>query len=184
MPLVLGGLGLRSACRVSQPACWASWADALHVIHNRHPEVAAQHEASSWVEQHFRASLFTRVPEQVWALVRSQAGFAAGAALTVAPTSRETTIPSHLFRVILLRRLRQALPLSVRNCRRGHPLDFSGHHRSTCARAGMLGRRGYALESVAARIVARPVDVSEPICLSGTWIWGSTRQPENSKRAH
>ena len=42
MPLVLGGLGLRSACRVSQPAYWASWADALHVIHNRHPEVAAQ----------------------------------------------------------------------------------------------------------------------------------------------
>ena len=38
MPLVLGGLGLRSACRVSQPAYWASWADALHVIHNRHPE--------------------------------------------------------------------------------------------------------------------------------------------------
>ena len=42
MPLVLGGLGLRSACRVSQPAYWASWADALHVIHNRHLEVAAQ----------------------------------------------------------------------------------------------------------------------------------------------
>ena len=66
--------------------------------------------------------------------------------LTVAPTSRETTIPSHLFRVILLRRLRQALPLSVRNCRCGLPLDFSGHHRAACARAGMLGRRGYALE--------------------------------------
>ena len=42
IPLVLGGLGLRSACRVSQPAHWASWAEALHVIHNRHPEVAAQ----------------------------------------------------------------------------------------------------------------------------------------------
>ena len=28
---------LRFACRVSQPAYWASWADALHVIHNRHP---------------------------------------------------------------------------------------------------------------------------------------------------
>ena len=42
MPLVLGGLGLPPPCRVSQPAYWASWADALHVIHNRHPEVAAQ----------------------------------------------------------------------------------------------------------------------------------------------
>ena len=214
MPLVLGGLGLRSACRVSQPAYWASWADALHVIHNRHPEVAAQlvtalddepesrflcaaerarrdvdgvmgfeppswqaaaagarpearepdlyepgtvrqgwqHEASSRVEQHFRASLFTRVSEQVQALVRSQAGAGAGSALTVAPTSRETTIPSHLFRVILLRRLRLALPLSMRNCRCGQPLDSSGHHRAACARAGMLGRRGFTLESVAARI--------------------------------
>ena len=26
-------------------------------------------------------------------------------------------------------------PLSVRNCRCGHPLDFSGHHRAVCARA-------------------------------------------------
>ena len=48
--------------------------------------------------------------------------------------------------------LGQALPLSVRNCRCGLPLDFSGHHRAACARAVMLGRRGYALESVAARI--------------------------------
>ena len=35
-----GGLGLRSACTVSQPAHWASWANAVHVIHNCHPEVA------------------------------------------------------------------------------------------------------------------------------------------------
>ena len=48
--------------------------------------------------------------------------------------------PSHLFRVILLRRLRQALPLSLRNCRCGLPFDVSGHHRAACARAGMLGR--------------------------------------------
>ena len=53
--------------------------------------------------------------------------------------------------MILLRRLRQALPLSVRNCRCGRPLDFCGHHRAACARAGVLGRRGFALESVAAR---------------------------------
>ena len=89
------------------------------------------------------------MPEQVQALVRSQAGVGAGVALTVAPTNHETTIPPHLFRVILLRRLRQALSLSVRNCRCGRPC---GHHRAACARAGVLGRRGFALESVAARI--------------------------------
>ena len=91
-------------------------------------------------EERYRVQdLFTRMPEQVQAL-------------TVAPTNRETTIPPHLFRVILLRRLRQALSLSVRNCRCGRPLDFCGHHRAACARAGVLGRRGFALESVAAWI--------------------------------
>ena len=30
LPLVLGGLGLRSAARTSQSAFWASWADAIH----------------------------------------------------------------------------------------------------------------------------------------------------------
>ena len=39
LPLVLGGLGLRSATRTRQSAFWASWADALHMIHQRHPEV-------------------------------------------------------------------------------------------------------------------------------------------------
>ena len=37
----VGGLGLRSVCRVSQPAYWASSADGLHVNHNRQPEVTA-----------------------------------------------------------------------------------------------------------------------------------------------
>ena len=41
MPLVLGGLGLRSASRVSTPAYWASWADCLSMIHKRHPIVCA-----------------------------------------------------------------------------------------------------------------------------------------------
>ena len=179
MPLALGGLGLRSASRVSQPAYWASWADSLVVIGQRHPTVASklvgelegmpstpflnaavearrhltrtmgfeppswhevaagarppfrdpenfepgtvrggwQQEASSCVEKHFQAELLDRVPEQVQALIRSQAGPGAGAALSVVPTNLETTIPPHLFRVVLLRRLRQPLSLSVRNCR-------------------------------------------------------------------
>ena len=45
----------------------------------------------------------------------TQGGGGAGAVLSVAPTSRETLSP-HLFRVILLRRLRQALPLCARWC--------------------------------------------------------------------
>ena len=44
------------------------------------------------------------------------------------------------------------LPLSVRTCRCGRLLDPFGHHRASCSRAGVFGRRGFALESAAARI--------------------------------
>ena len=73
-----------------------------------------QQEASSRVEGEFRNDMFSRIPDQTQALIRSQSGRGAGAALTVTPSNRETSIPSHLFRVILLRRLRLALPLYVR----------------------------------------------------------------------
>ena len=73
-------------------------------------------------------------------------------ALSTCPLCRVTRLEPHLFRVRLLRRLRLPLTLSGRSCRCGLPLDSSGHHRAACARAGLLGRRGFALESVAARI--------------------------------
>ena len=40
LPMVLGGVGLRSAVRVSEPAYWASWMDTMPVIRKRHPEIA------------------------------------------------------------------------------------------------------------------------------------------------
>ena len=42
MPLVLGGMGLRSASRTRTSAFWASWADSLAMIHARHRDVASQ----------------------------------------------------------------------------------------------------------------------------------------------
>ena len=57
-----------------------------------------------------------------------------------------------VFRTLLLRRLRLPLPLTVRACRCGLFLDAFGHHRSACAVSGVLGRRGFAVESAAARI--------------------------------
>ena len=42
LPLSLRGLGLRSAQRTSIPAFWASWADSLAMIRQRHPDVAVQ----------------------------------------------------------------------------------------------------------------------------------------------
>ena len=41
LPMRLGGLGLRSAVGMAPAAFWSSWADALHMIHERHPQLAA-----------------------------------------------------------------------------------------------------------------------------------------------
>ena len=68
------------------------------------------------------------------------------------PTSVLTKIPPHLFKVVLLRRLRLPLPLSPHTCGCGLPIDSFGHHRASCTRTGALGRRGFALESAAARV--------------------------------
>ena len=42
LPLMLGGLGLRSAERISVPSFWASWADCLQMLNERHPTVAEE----------------------------------------------------------------------------------------------------------------------------------------------
>ena len=81
-----------------------------------------QHEAASRVERAHRETLFPRMSDPAKALVRSHGGPGAGLALLTCPTCRLTK------------------------------LDTFGHHRAACARAGVLGKRGYALESVVARI--------------------------------
>ena len=43
-------------------------------------------------------------------------------------------------------------PFTARRCRCGRPLDPCGDHRAACAGVGVLGRRGFALESAAARV--------------------------------
>ena len=112
-----------------------------------------QHEASSRVKRHHReVNVFPRLSESGRDLVRSQAGPGGGLASAACPTCRITSLDSHLFRVLLLRRLQLPLPLTVRSCRCGHFLDAHGHHRAACARAGVLARRGFSVESVAARI--------------------------------
>ena len=40
LPMRMGGLGLRSTTRCAPAAYWASWADALHMISQRTPDVA------------------------------------------------------------------------------------------------------------------------------------------------
>ena len=55
-------------------------------------------------------------------------------------------------RVLFQRRLALPLPLSNRTCRCGRPLDVFGHHRAACARCGVLGRRGFVLDSAVGRV--------------------------------
>ena len=42
LPLRRGGLGLRSAVQLRPAAFWASWADTLPMIRQRHPHLADQ----------------------------------------------------------------------------------------------------------------------------------------------
>ena len=82
----------------------------------------------------------------------SQGGPMVGEPFSSFPTTRETRFDSQPFRLLLLRRFRLPLPLTARRCRCGRLLDSFGHHRASCAQAVVLGRRGFALESAAARI--------------------------------
>ena len=49
-------------------------------------------------------------------------------------------------------RLWLPLPLTSRTCRCGRLFDVHGHHRAACSRAGVLGSRGFLVESTAARV--------------------------------
>ena len=129
---------------------------------------------SSKVEHEHREVVFGRLHPSARAQVRSQAGPGAGLALSATPTHFLTKIPSHLFRVVMLRRLRLPLLPSLHTCRCGRRFDKFGHHRASCARAGVLGRRGFALESAIARVcreaggrvtqnvMVRDLDLAEP----------------------
>ena len=86
------------------------------------------------------------------AMLRSQGSPLSGVPFQCFLSNAVSRFDSSQFRILLLRRLWLPLPLSSRSCRCGRPLDVLGHHRAACAEAGVLGRRGYALESAAARI--------------------------------
>ena len=67
----------------------------------------------------------------------------------------KSRLEPQIFSVLLLRRFWCPLPLSAHSCRCGRPLDVRGHHQAACGRAGVLGRRGFPLESAAAASAER-----------------------------
>ena len=115
--------------------------------------VGWQHEAASRVERQFRAThILPHLTPTRRAMLRSQSGPVAGIPFSVAPSSFLTRLDPTLFRVLLQRRLSLPLPLSKRSCRCGRLLDAFSHHRAACSRSGVLGRRGFSLESAVARV--------------------------------
>ena len=82
--------------------------------------------------------LMPRLAEDDRALLRSQSGPLAGMSFSTVPAR----IDSQAFRVLLLRLAQDADVASF----------WYGHHRASCATAGVLGRRGFAVENAAARI--------------------------------
>ena len=86
------------------------------------------------------------------ALVTSQSGPFASRAFTTIPYTNDFAYPSHLFRILLLRRLRLPLPLFARTCRCRRTFDSLGDHRAACAQSGALRSRGGPLERAAARV--------------------------------
>ena len=80
-------------------------------------------------------------------------GLGAGSFLSVPPTNPLVRFDSQIFRMLLLRRVRRPQSLSKLFCRCGRLIDEFGHPHATCAQEGVvLARRGYALESVVARV--------------------------------
>ena len=106
-------------------------------------------EAAFRVEQQFREQqLLLVLSESERALLCSQSGPGAGSFLTVPPTNPLVRFDSQIFRVLLLRRLRLPLPCPGVSA----DVAVSLTNLAIIVRAGVLGRRGFALESVVARV--------------------------------
>ena len=111
-----------------------------------------QFYAARALDARCRAQVLSRMLPSDRALLRSQSCPGAGAAFTAIPTDRLLRIEPSIFRVLLLRRLRLPLPLTAHVCRCRLSLDRLGHHRAACPHAGVLVRRGAAVEVAAARV--------------------------------
>ena len=179
LPLALGGLGLRSASRGRQVSFSSSWPDVLHVVRLRHRAVAEtmleglnsndprhSHIQGAVVARSRLQDLGFRPPE--WhALANGERprGFPDpdDVATPLGQIARIAQIPrrsSGGAAFLLLPVLVHAFctsgvpcvrPPTKRTCGCGRLLDSFGHHRAACANVGVLGRRGFALESAAAR---------------------------------
>ena len=111
-----------------------------------------QHGAVHAYHTSFEASLQPRLDPASQALLASQQGPHASRSFTTIPYNTDTQYPTHLFRILMLRRLRLPIPLTARHCRCRRTLDTYGDHRAACAQSGILRNRSTPLERAAARM--------------------------------
>ena len=147
---------------------WKTWAfehqsgalwSTVHVHKGSKTQMMLDHDIAAgngWQANTLTVSLSTavwpRLSDTSRALLRPQGGPLAGIPFSCCPSSFHSRLASQVFRVLLLRRLWLPLPPTKRTCGCGRLLDSFGHHSAACANVGVLGRRGFALESAAARV--------------------------------
>ena len=134
-------LWTNSNATASNPPHGQTLFKAAHLQHNRTPNNGSQRPSALASHQAFRAELTASLDPASQAMLQSQSGPYASRTFTTIPFGLDTTYPSHLFRVLLLRRLRLPLPLSARICRCRRILDPLGDHRAACAQAGVRNSR-------------------------------------------
>ena len=131
--------------------------------------LSAEKKAAAPVEEAHRAfQVFPALFVAERALLRAGGGVAFSAISSSPLTRIDTPL---LPRVLLLRRLHLPLSPSACFCRCGRPLDRCGHHRAACAQTGVLGRRGFAVQSGAARICREAGARVTTNIFVRTWIW-------------
>ena len=138
-----------SAARLDREGFW--WRPAWRALSGGQRPPESSGEPGEWPHgwQYWAPS----VSDSHFREVSSHSGWNAGAALAHAPTAREYTVPPHLFRVLLLERLRLPLPVTEAVCEGCHAcLDVYGYHRAACSRTGRLKKRATPTERTLARI--------------------------------
>ena len=144
----------------------------------------------------FQAELHSCLDPASQALLESQRGPHASRPFTTIPYHADTTYESHLFRILLLRRLRLPIPLTASHCRCRRALDPYGDHHAACAQSGILRNRAGPLERAKARMCreagarvttntlltnlniehsTRPDDRRIEVIAKGLTLWGGTQ---------
>ena len=185
-----------------EPPAWDQLMNNQPVPPDPHPHEGPnimkgwQQGAANACHTTFQAELHSCLDPASQALLESQRGPHASKPFTTIPYHADSTYESHLFRILLLRRLRLPIPLTASHCRCRRALDPYGDHRAACAQSGILRNRAGPLERATARMCreagarvttntlltnlniehsTRPDDRRIEVIANGLTLWGGTQ---------